>query len=188
MDVRILEGWPLPDQLALDIGGKILWGVPPMPVARPGGPVANVSVYPMLGATVEPFQILNNTYTIVPPVFGMGLTVTGTPGGTPITVTVGGQPTAGEYLTLIADRQFIYSVSATTTASILSQLATQFAVNYSGVTSSATQIVIPALFDFTARQGAPGTLARVTHRQHQQVMVTTWAPNHAPRSAIASAI
>jgi hypothetical protein len=189
MDVRVFEGWPIPDQLDLDIGGHMLsLGNPPVQVSRPGGPAANVSVYPMLGATIEPPQILNNTYTIVPPVFGMGLTVTGTPGGTPITVTVSGQPTAGEYLTLIADRQFMYSASATTTASILTQLATQFAVNYSGVTSSATQITIPALFDFAARQGAPGTLARVTHRQHQQIMITTWAPNHTARSVIAAAI
>ena len=50
-DVRIFEGWPLPDQLQLDMEGKMLAGTPPVPVTRPGGPVANVSIYPMPGAT-----------------------------------------------------------------------------------------------------------------------------------------
>lgn len=190
LDVRVFEGWPTPDQLDLDLGGKMLSGTPPTPHPRPGGPAANVSIYPMLGANVVPDQIMNATYTIIPPVYGMGITLTGTPGNisTPPTVTVSGQPTTGEYLTLIADRQFIYSASGTTTQSILTQLATQASANYPGVTSTATQISIPALFDFTARQGAPGTLARVIHRQKQEVMITTWAPNHTARSAIAAAI
>jgi hypothetical protein len=190
MDVRIFEGWPHADQLDLDLGGKMLAGRPPVPVPRPNGPAANVSVYPMMGSNVEPFQILDKTYVIVPPVFGMGLTVTGLPGNTALfpTVTVAGQPTAGEYLTLICDRQFVYSATGVSTASILAQIAAQAAANYTGVTSSGNQITIPAMFDFSARQGAPGTLANVTHRQRQEIMITTWAPNHVARSVIAAAI
>jgi hypothetical protein len=53
--------------------------------------------------------VLDHTYTIVQPAFGLSLVLTGTPGDTvtPPTVTVSGQPNPGEYLTLICDRQFV---------------------------------------------------------------------------------
>jgi hypothetical protein len=38
------------------------------------------------------------------------------------------------------------------------------------------------------RQGSPGTLGKVTHRQLHEIMLTTWAPNHSARTAIAAAI
>jgi hypothetical protein len=190
MDARIFEGWPNSAQLDLDLAGKMLGGIPPMPINRPGGPVINVSVYPMLGSNVEPFQILDNTYTLIAPVIHMALTLTGAPGDTvtPPTVTIAGQPTAGEYLTLIVDRANIYSASGVSTASIISQLVTQALPLYPGTTSTATSITIPAAFDFTARQGAPGTIGHVTHRQKQEIMITTWAPNHTVRGVIAAAI
>jgi len=133
MDVRIFEGWPLPDQLDLDLAGKMMSsGTPPVVVARPGGPCANVSIYPMLGATATPFQIEDNTYVIVPPVYGMTPTVTVGAGGpapnSPVTVTVAGQPNnapvtinnqtfvSAEYLTAIIDRTYVFSATGSNTA------------------------------------------------------------------------
>jgi hypothetical protein len=190
MDVRIFEGWPTPDQLDLDLGGKMLAGNPPQPVSRPGGPAANVSVYPMLGANVEPYQVLDKVYVIIAPGFGLSVLVTGTAGDptTSPTVTLSGVPNVGEYLTLIVDRAHVYSATGVTAASIITQLAAQASADYFGVTSNQTQITIPAAFDFTARQGAIGTLGKVTHRQRHTIMVTTWAPNHTARSTIAAAI
>lgn len=195
MDVRIYEGWPNGAQLDLDLGGQMMnTARPPVAVARPGGPAANVSVYPMNGSTAAPFQILDNVYTLIPPVFGLTLTVTGVPGdanntvgGYP-TVTIAGQPAAGEYVTLIVDRGHVYSATGVSTASIIAQLVAQALPLYPGTTSTGTTITVPASFDFTARQGAPGTLAKVTHRQHHEVMLSIWAPNHTARATIAAAI
>src|SRR6516225_8573850 len=104
MDVRIYEGWPIPAQLDLDMAGQVLSGTPPVPTARPGGKVANVSVYPMPGATANVFQILDDTYTIVNPNYGLAApTVSGN------VITVSGTPVAGEYLTVILNNVDVVS-------------------------------------------------------------------------------
>src|SRR5262249_17582540 len=128
MDVRIYEGWPIPDQLDLDLAGKMMSsGSPPVVVARPGGPAANVSVDPMLGGNTTPFQVEDNTCVLVSPVYGMTPTVTVPAGGpasnSPVVVTVTGQPNnapitinsqtvvPAEYLTVIVDRANVYSAT-----------------------------------------------------------------------------
>src|ERR1700722_2829943 len=64
-DVRIFDGWPIPDQLGLDMGGMIMNEPnPPVKVLRPNGPAQNVSLFPMQGTGVNVFQNLNKTYTI----------------------------------------------------------------------------------------------------------------------------
>src|SRR6266576_4623553 len=67
MDCRIFEGWPMPEQLDRDMLGQMLSGTPPEPIVRPGGTVANVSVFPMQGTGVTVYQILDETYVITPP-------------------------------------------------------------------------------------------------------------------------
>jgi hypothetical protein len=185
MDVRIFEGWPIPAQLDLDMAGQILAGTPPVPVTRPGGRVANVSVYPMPGAAANVFQILDDTYTIIAPNYGLAApTVSGN------VITVSGTPVAGEYLTVILNNLDVASSSQSTLAAILSDLATQitnFAKGYTA-TATATTLTVTGWAYMTVRQGSVGTLAKVTHRQRQAVMVTVWAPDHITRTTLAAAI
>src|SRR5258708_405177 len=97
MDCRIYEGWPIPDQLDRDMLGQMLSGTPPMPVTRPGGTVANISVFPMLGTGIAVYQQLDDTYVITPPAITSTFTLVGN------VITVSGQIAPGEYLTLVID-------------------------------------------------------------------------------------
>ena len=181
-DCRIFEGWPLPDQLDLDLAGRMLSGTPPTAVARPGGPLANVSVYPMPGTGIAVYQILDETYVIAPPVFGLSVSIAGN------TITVSGQPNTGEYLTLVCDDAFVYSQTGATTAALLAALASAAQANYPAASSTATTLTVPAGHSMVVRQGAVATLGKVTHRQRHSVMVSVWAPAQAVRSALAKAI
>lgn len=183
MDVRIFEGWPLPDQLDRDMSGTMLSGSPPVPVPRPNGPVSSVSIFPMQGMAVTPYQIQDATYVISQPVFG--LTVSSIVNGV---ITISGTPIAGEYLTIITDRTYAYSHTGASAAAILAALAADFSANYSGVSSTATTLTIPGTFAIVVRQGGIGILGKVTHRQKQSVMVTIWSPNHRARALLAKAI
>lgn len=183
MDVRIYEGWPMPDQLDLDLAGKILQGTPPVEVARPNGPASNVSIFPMAGNNASVYQIQDQTYVITPPVFG--LTIVSTTNGV---ITVSGTPTVGEYITVVTDHTYAYSRSGASLTAILAALATDFSANYSGVVATATTLTIPGTFAMIVRQGAVATLGKVTHRQKQSIMVSVWAPNHNARTTLSAAI
>lgn len=182
MDCRIYEGWPVADQLDLDMAGKMLQGSPSAAVTRPGGPVANVSIFPMPGTGVGVYQILDKTYTIVPPAISLAVSISGN------TITVSGQPAAGEYLTLICDDGFVYSQTGATAAALLAALASQAQANYPGAAATATTLTIPVREEIVLRQGGTGTLGKVTHRQRHSVMITVWAPNQVARKQLASAI
>jgi hypothetical protein len=182
VDCRIYEGWPNPDQLDRDMAGQMLAGTPPKPVARPGGVVANVSVFPLHGTGVAVYQILDETYTITPPAYGLAFSLAGN------VVTITGQPLAGEYLTVVADNAHVYSASGATTQALLAALAAQAQGDYPSATSDATTLTIPAQAYLVVRQGATAVLGKVTHRQKHAVMVTVWAPTHSVRSALAAAI
>jgi hypothetical protein len=182
MDVRIFEGWPIPDQLDLDVAGKVLSGSPPEPLPRTNGPAANVSVYPMAGTGIHVYQISDETYVVTPVSFGLSVAQVGN------TITVTGQPHTGEYLTLIADDSFVYSLTGASTTALLASLATAAQVNYPSASSTATTLTIPAGRSLVVRQGGIATLGKVTHRQRQSIMVTVWAPTRVARNALASAI
>jgi hypothetical protein len=183
MAVRIFEGWPVPDQLDLDLAGKMLSGSPPVPAPRSGGPLANVSIFPMAGTGIGVYQIQDKTYTIVPPSYGMALVQAGN------TITVSGQPGLGEYISLIADGNVILSQTGTTTALLLAALAAQAQTSgYPSASSTATTLTVPSGHSLVVRQGAVATLGEVTHRQKHSVMITVWAPTHAARNTLAAAI
>jgi hypothetical protein len=183
MDVRIFEGWPLPDQLDLDVGGKMLSGTPPAPVPRPNGPAANISIYPVPGAAAPAvFQILDETYTVIAPVYGVAFSVSGT------VITCSGAPNAGEYLSAIIDRTSIVSSNKTPLSALLADLAAQAVTAGYAATSTATTLTIPYKYQLDVRQGGVGTLGKVSHRQRQGVMVTVWAPTHHARDVIAAAV
>lgn len=185
MDVRLYEGWPLPDQLDRDLAGQMFSGSPLRVVERPGGPVANVSIYPMPGTGIKIYQILNKTHVITPPTYGLSISVNTTGD----TITVSGQPVAGEYLTLLCDGNVILSQTGSTTAAILSALATQAHTAYpSGVVATSTTLKIPVTHSLVVRRGGTALMGRVTHRQRHPVMVTVWAPTHTIRAKLSDAI
>jgi hypothetical protein len=181
-DVRIYEGWPLPDQLDLDLAGNILSGNPPKPSPRANGPCSNVSIYPLPGATSTPFQILDKTYVVGAPSFGLAVAVDGN------TLTLTGTPSTGEFITIVADRQYVFSATGASAAAILTALSTQAESDYDGVEVTSSTLTIPVDYAIELRQGGVGTLGKVTHRQTQAFMVSVWAPDHNSRSVIAKAI
>jgi len=139
----------------------------------------------MPGATANVFQILDDTYTIIDPNYGLSAP---TVNGNDITVT--GAPVAGEYLTVILDNLNVASSSQATLVAILNDLVTQINAfgAYTATTDGVAKITITGWAYMTVRQGSVGTLARVTHRQRQGVMVTVWAPDHVTRTTLAAAI
>lgn len=183
MDCRIYEGWPVADQLDLDVAGMMLTGSPPAKGTRPGGPVANVSVYPMPGTGIAVYQILDKTYTISPAV--IDLTVTIDDNGV---ITAEGQPATGEYLTLVIDDAVVCSQSGSNTAALLAALAAQASTNYPGSSSTATTLSVPFGHSMVVRQGGVAVLGKVLHRQRHAVMVTVWAPNRVVRNQLSAAI
>ena len=182
MDCRIYEGWPLPDQLDLDMAGKQMSGSPAVPTVRAGGPVANVSIYPLQGTGNTVYQILDQTYVVVGVTYGLTVAQSGN------VLTVSGQPKPGEYLTLICDDSFVYSLTGANTAAILASLASAAQANYPAATATSNTLTVPTTRSLVVRQGGIGTLGKVSHRQRHSVMLTVWAPTHAARNAIASAI
>jgi hypothetical protein len=183
MDVRISEGWPIPDQLDRDMLGQMLSGSPPMPVARPGGPVVNVSVFPMPGTGIAVYQQQDDTYVITPPAIASTFTLVGN------LITVSGQIDVGEYLTLVIDDAVVCSQTGASTAAMLTALATEAqGKGYPGASATATTLTIPFGHLLVVRQGGTAVLGKVTHRQKQPVMVTVWSPTPAARTTLSAAI
>jgi hypothetical protein len=183
IDVRVIEGWPDPNLLDLDLAGKTLIGsTNDVPIARPGGVCAQVSVFPMMGATSTPYQILDETWLISPPTYGLTVSVVNG------VINVSGTPATGEYLTVIADRAYAYSTSGVSASAIIATLAADFSANYTGVGSTGSTLTIPYKFALAVRQGGVGIQGKVIHRQRHHVMVSTWAPNHTTRTALCNAI
>jgi hypothetical protein len=182
MDCRIYEGWPIPAQLDLDMAGKMNNDAGVV-VPRPGGPVANISIFPMQGTGVTVYQNLDHTYTIKAPSYGMAFSLDGD------TVTVTGEPVTGEYLTLIIDDGVVCSQGGATAAQLLAALAAEAqGSGYPGASSTDDTLTVPAGHSLVVRQGGTGILGKATHRQRQSVMVTVWAPNQAVRATLAKAI
>jgi hypothetical protein len=195
-DVLVFEGWPIPEVLDFDLTGRML-GANGQPVPRPRGIRHNVSVFPMAGTGVIIPQILDDTYVIVPPAYGLAAGVSQNPSGGAFTVTLTGTPGAGEFLTIEIDQYYVASATGASNGAILNTLAAQIntfpklsnplvpgyvaAVNGSNLTITGCAYCLPRL-------GATGTLGKVVHKQRQSVMVTVWAADHATRTTLAQAI
>jgi hypothetical protein len=196
MDVHVFEGWPTQEVLDLDLTSRML-NSSGVVVPRPGGPRANVSIHPMAGANIIPNQILDQTHVVAPPVFGLVLSLVPPQSGNTFSVSVTGTPGPSEFITIELDQYYIASAGGSTVAAILQGLATQI----NGF-ASLTNPLIPAYTTSVTgntltisgaaycvpRLGAAGTLGKVTHKQRQSVMITTWAPDHKSRNTIAAAI
>lgn len=182
LDVQIYEGWPIPEQLDLDLAGQMIPSTGGAPVTRPTGKRAHVSIYPPPSSSRPVYQILDETYTIAQPVLGLTVTVSGNQ------ITITGTPNAGEFVTLVVDRQHVYSEGGATAAAILSALLTDAQVNYPSTTLVGSTLTLPYGYELDVRQGGVGTQGKVIHRECQSVWVTVWAPDHASRTALAKAI
>lgn len=183
MDVRIGEGWPNAEQLDLLVGGfEMNTATPPVKVARPNGPGAMVTVFPLQGTGRTTYQILDETYVVAQPTYGMSFSVTNG------VITVTGQPNVGEYLTVIADKANVYSLTGANTAAILAGLASAAQAQYPSASATATTLTIPVQFSLVVRQGGIGTLGKVTWRQEHDIAVTVWAPTPASRTTLAAAV
>lgn len=181
MDVKIYEGWPLPEQLDLDLAGNMLGSAGTLQ-PRSGGRCAHVTVFPMQGTTPVPYQILDEFYVIIPPVYG----ITGTVNGNTLTLT--GTPGVGGFVTVIADNNYISSRTGASVAAILSNLASDLSADYASVNVTSSTLQLPTAAYFVARIGAPAVMGKVTHRQKQSLMITVWAPDPTTRKALAIAI
>jgi hypothetical protein len=179
---RLIEGWPLPDQLDLDLQGKMLASDGKTIVANPHGVQPVVSIFPMMGATATPYQLLPaQSYVIVPAAHGLTAAISNG------TVALSGTPGAGEYVTIVADGNRIYSRVGASAAAILAAIRADAAADYPGVLVSGNSITFPTT-RLTVRIGAPATMGEVSHRQKHGVMITVWAPDPISRSALAAAI
>lgn len=181
IDIRLYEGWPLPDQLELDLAGNTKDSTGAV-VPRPNGALANVSVFPWGLSTNATYQILDETYTIVP----AAITTTVAVSGEIITVT--GTLSPNEFLTVIIDDAVICSQTGASVQAMLAALATQAVAGGYAATSTATTLTIPFGHSMVVRQGGQGIVGKVTHRQVHSVMVTVWAPTPQIRTMLAAAI
>jgi hypothetical protein len=136
----------------------------------------------MQGQGTAQYQLLDNTYVISQPVYGLTVGVVGQ------VITLTGVPGAGEYISIIADRQHVFSANAATAAALLTALLSQVQVNYPSASATSSTLTIPFQFALVVRQGGVGVLGKVTHRQKQSIMVTIWAPDHISRKNLAAAV
>jgi len=164
--VRIFPGWPLPAQLDTDMAAGI----------------SNVSIFPMAGATATPFQILDEWYTIVPPVHGMGVSVVGN------AVTLTGTPGPTEFCAIVLDNKYAFSRTGSTSAAILSALLADIVAIYPSSSLLGNTLTIVGAAYVVPRIGAQGIIGRVVHRQRQGIMVTVWSPTPSARTVLASAV
>jgi hypothetical protein len=168
LPVRVMEGWPLGDQIDRDLA------------ATPK--VVNVSVFPVNVGAAAVSQVTEEPQVITPAVHGLSFVVSG------VSVAVTGTPSAGEYLSLIVDGKYAYSRVGTTVSSILAALLADVQVNYPSATVAGNVITITGASSVVARSGAPATMGQVLHRQKADVMVTVWAPDPVTRSTLSAAI
>src|SRR6185437_5999618 len=167
-DVTISEGWPLQQTLDSVIGAGQSY----------------VSIFPTrINGGGNVFQVLNESYVIVPPVHGLTVTQPN-----PGQVQVDGTPSTGEYLTIIANGKFTYSTVGATTAAILASIAAAASAQFPAVSVLGDTIDFGPTARLQALSGAPATIGKATHRQRAGVMITVWAPNNALRNTIAQAI
>ncbi len=183
---RLYQGWPVPAQLDSDLKGLHPETKQPYKTDTAGNPVPifHVSVYPaaVIAASSGVGQVFEPPYVIRPAVHGLSATISGQ------TVTLAGEPTPGEYVTLICDGKRIFSRVGTTADLICEALAQDAVQAYPGTTHAGASITLPGTHEILVRIGAAARMGKVLHRQRQRVLVTVWAPDHVTRTEAIKAI
>jgi hypothetical protein len=185
MDVLVHEGWPIAEQLTLDLRGLEILFKGAKPTPRPTGLRAHVSIFPVNGGST-PYQLLFPTraQVIQAPTIDCTVSVAGN------AITYTGTPALGEILTIVADRMAFSTNAAAgaTNISILQALLAKVQVSFPSASLSGDVLTVPFQFEMTVRQGGVGLLGRVTHRECQRILITVWAPDPTTRSTLAKAI
>jgi hypothetical protein len=164
-DCRIFEGWPIAKQLDDDVAAGR----------------SNVSIFPSAGSSAASVQVFEPEVVIVPAVHGLSASITGN------VITLAGTPTNGEYVTVIADGAHIYSRVGASASAICAALQADAVSDYPSASNSGATLTIPA-GKLSVRIGSPCTMGKLLHRQKQMIMVSIWAPNHADRAKLSSAV
>lgn len=163
-DVRVYQGWPVPQQLDADLAAGLCHvSVYPTQIER------NTSRYPKDWQTLD----------------AASPTLTATIAGQ--TVTIGGAiPATGNVSIEANGLVFVYAVQLSDTlTSIATALAALIVAGIAGTTSSGAVITIPTSAKLTAaRVGAAGTIAREIRRQERQFQISVWADSPAHRDAV----
>jgi hypothetical protein len=183
---RLYQGWPVPAQLDADLKGIDAETGQAFKLDQAGNPVPifHVSVYPasVIAASAGVAQVFEKPYVVRPAVHGISATIAGD------TVTLSGQPTPDEFVTLVVDGKRIYSRLGTTADLICEALANDAAADYPGASHSGASVTVPGSHEIIVRVGAAALMGQVLHRQRQRVLVTVWAPDHVTRTEAIKAI
>jgi hypothetical protein len=163
---RIFPGWPQPGTLDADIAAGNV----------------NISIFPMNGmernTTRYPQQWIETTRQVP--------TVTATVSG--VTLTLGGTPTGGNYVTVIAGQTAQTYILVAGYSLVIA--ATAVAALFPGATALGNVVTFPPplMGRLTARVSAPSTVFKELKRQQRAFMVTIWAATPALRVAAASVV
>jgi hypothetical protein len=164
-DCRIFEGWPIAEQLDADVGAGI----------------SNVSIFPSAGSSAASVQVFEPEIVVAPAVHGLTASIAGN------VISLAGTPSAGEYVTVIADGAHIYSRVGASASAICAALKADAVADYPSASNSGATLTIPA-GELNVRIGSPCTMGKLLHRQKQMIMVSIWAPNHSDRAKLSGAI
>jgi hypothetical protein len=171
-DVRVYEGWPLPQQLDTDLAaGKAhvsLWALPDDQVT---------SRYLNDGETTVSISTAKLQMTVS----GQTITLAGT---------IPGADDPHTLVLLVNGKPYAYAVLTTDSlATAMASLADLVAVDVPGASSSGAVITLPTTGRVgAARVAVTGTYSRVLRTQTRSVQITVWASSPALRSTLASAI
>ncbi len=166
LPVRIYRGWPTTGPLSLDLAQG----------------VANISVFPMPGATHNttrwyPVQLVQ---TAPPTLFAA---TSGT------TVTFSGDTAPGQLAGILADKQpFVYAPLAGDTTAVVAASLAQAIKAVRSCWLAGTSVTVPGSQHLIGRVSAAGTTTTEWCRQEQGFRVTLWCPNPALRDQLASMI
>ena len=182
---KVAVGWPIPDQVDMDLQGLVLGPGGVGTKSNGVGPIVNVSIYPQPNierVTTRYQREWVMTSNVTP-------TITGTVSGN--TVTIGGTATANHYITIIInDLPFSYGLLATDTpSSVAAALAALVSASYSA-TAAGDVITLPATLSglISVNTGAPGVAVQEIRRQQHGFQIVIWAPSNAARIAACEVI
>lgn len=164
VDCRVLQGWPVPDDLNADMGaGKVQVSVYPLP-----GMDRNTTRFPKIWQTLTV-----NAATLTATVSGDTLTIGGTV-STPQVVMVRYN---GAY--------FAYDVLSTDT---LDTIAAGIAALITGATVVGAVVTVPNAWDLVGRIVTSGTAIMELRRQTRVFKITVWAPTQTLRDSASKVI
>lgn len=162
VDVRIFQGWPIPNVLESDLANGS----------------AQISIYALPTEQKLPVELGRPTYITDSGITTIVATVSGK------TVTFSGSIASNQNVALIVNgKAYVHAVQV---ADTLSSIATAFATSISGASSLGAVLTIPSAYEITVRIGGVGHAIKLLRRQSKEFQITVWAPTPDARSSISS--